>query len=467
MSSALSAPPAAPTISADAAATGSGRPKSCCAAPNTTADEAEHRADRQVDAAGDDDRRQRDGQQPELHAEPGDLEEVADGEESSARRRRRARSRASASEDAAIRRSATSAPRQAMRGQARLRRRAARAWVAGRCRHASIATAARMIAPCSARSQYAFTPRNVRAGPIAPSRMTPSSVPANVPRPPRIAVPPTTTAAIDLHLQPEAGVAWNLVEADGVEDRGQAGQRAGGGEDRPLDARRVEAGQPRGVGIRSGGVNRAAGRKIGAAPRHQHQQASGHEQREQSDRRACDRPSHWNPAGRSCTHAPCVVHRSPSRSATIVASVTTIDGSRRYATSAPLRRAQRGAAGARDDEHAEHRHACLRRNAREHAADREHRSDGDVDLAGEDHERRAKRDDQNRQVGEEQVAEVLPREVAGRGDGEQGGERHDRGSNRHFTTMSRQHGGGLGAGARRSALGARRSALGVSALGRA
>ncbi len=53
----------------------------CARPPNTTADEAHHGADRQVDAAADDHRRQRHGQQPELHAEPGDLEEVADGEE--------------------------------------------------------------------------------------------------------------------------------------------------------------------------------------------------------------------------------------------------------------------------------------------------------------------------------------------------------------------------------------------------
>ena len=41
----------------------------------------------------------------------------------------------------------------------------------------------------------------------------------------------------DLHLQPKAGVAWNLIEADRVEDRREARQRAGSGEDRALDAR--------------------------------------------------------------------------------------------------------------------------------------------------------------------------------------------------------------------------------------
>ena len=38
--------------------------------------ESHHRPDRQIDAAGDDHRRERDGQQSELHAEPRDLEEI-------------------------------------------------------------------------------------------------------------------------------------------------------------------------------------------------------------------------------------------------------------------------------------------------------------------------------------------------------------------------------------------------------
>src|SRR4030095_3260384 len=63
-------------------------------------------------------------------------------------------------------------------------------------------TAARMIAPWIARSQYAFTPRTVSAGPIAPSSPTPSTVPPSVARPPRIAAPPTTAAAITFISRP-------------------------------------------------------------------------------------------------------------------------------------------------------------------------------------------------------------------------------------------------------------------------
>ena len=71
-----------------------------------------------------------------------------------------------------------------------------------------------------ARSQYALTPRNVSAGPIAPSSTTPSRVPATVPRPPVIAVAADDDGGDHLHLQADAGVARDLVEAHGIEQRG-------------------------------------------------------------------------------------------------------------------------------------------------------------------------------------------------------------------------------------------------------
>ena len=104
----------------------------------------------------------------------------------------------------------------------RLRPRRARA--ADR-RSASIATAARMMAPWIARSQYALTPRNVSAGPIAPSRTTPSTVPAMRAAPAGDRGAADDDGGDDLHLEAEAGVARNLVEADRVEQRGEAGQR--------------------------------------------------------------------------------------------------------------------------------------------------------------------------------------------------------------------------------------------------
>ena len=75
-STAFSAPPAQPTSSAMQAR----RPRMQPPVPARRAEDdgrqPHHRADRQVDAAGDDDRRQRDRQEPELHAEARDLEEV-------------------------------------------------------------------------------------------------------------------------------------------------------------------------------------------------------------------------------------------------------------------------------------------------------------------------------------------------------------------------------------------------------
>jgi hypothetical protein len=80
ISNAFSPPPAHPASSAHNAAIGSGR---CHVryAPQADRRQAPHRADRQVDAAGDDDRCQRDRQQAELHAEPRHLEEVPERED--------------------------------------------------------------------------------------------------------------------------------------------------------------------------------------------------------------------------------------------------------------------------------------------------------------------------------------------------------------------------------------------------
>ena len=106
-----------------------------------------------------------------------------------------------------------------------------------------------MIAPWIARSQYALTPRNVSAGPMAASSTTPSTVPVTLP------VPPATDGAADddrrdhLHLQADAGVARNLVEADRVEHGGQPGQRAERRRTPHFTADVFEAGQPRGAGF--------------------------------------------------------------------------------------------------------------------------------------------------------------------------------------------------------------------------
>ncbi len=80
-SHAFIAPPRHPTVSASPAAIGIPVCQSRTAAPNDDSRESHHRADRQVDAAAHDDRRQRNGKQPQLDAESRNLEEVRNREE--------------------------------------------------------------------------------------------------------------------------------------------------------------------------------------------------------------------------------------------------------------------------------------------------------------------------------------------------------------------------------------------------
>ena len=109
-------------------------------------------------------------------------------------------------------------------------------------------------------------------------------------------------------------------------------------------------------------------------------------------------PSHWNVVGRSCTQAPSVAHRSPSRSATIVASVTTIDGMPAYATNAPFSDPSaapttHAAAHASQTGHPDF--ARIPATTPQMANDR---SDRDVDLGRHDDQRHPQRDEQHRQI---------------------------------------------------------------------
>ena len=81
MSHAFNAPPAHPTDSANAAAAGSGQVPVLVRRAEHHRGQPHHRSDRQIDAAADDHRRQRHGEQPQLDAEAGDLEEVSEREE--------------------------------------------------------------------------------------------------------------------------------------------------------------------------------------------------------------------------------------------------------------------------------------------------------------------------------------------------------------------------------------------------
>ena len=93
-----------------------------------------------------------------------------------------------------------------------------------------------------------------------PSSTTPSTVPAIVPRPPVIAAPPTTTAAMTFISRPRPVLRRNLVEAHGVDDRGESGERAGEHEDASTD-RAVSMPASRAASrIRPGRVHGAPGR---------------------------------------------------------------------------------------------------------------------------------------------------------------------------------------------------------------
>ena len=81
ISTAFSPPPAQPTASATAAAAGIGQMQIAPRRAETDRGQPHHRADREIDAAGDQNRRQRDGEQAELGVQPRDLEEVGEREE--------------------------------------------------------------------------------------------------------------------------------------------------------------------------------------------------------------------------------------------------------------------------------------------------------------------------------------------------------------------------------------------------
>ena len=131
----------------------------------------------------------------------------------------------------------------------------------------------------------------------------------------------------------------------------------------------------------------------------------------------CDRPNHWKPGGRSCTHAPCVIQRRPSRSATIVASVTTIDGMRTHATSAPLMRAQQRARQARRQAGERRRQPQSCANTPAATLQIANCDPTEISICPrENDQRHAERHDQHRHVRQQQVALIRGREEARRDD---------------------------------------------------
>ena len=100
------------------------------------------------------------------------------------------------------------------------------------------------------------------------------------------------------------------------------------GERAQRDERGVHAGEPRRVAARSRRVDQPARRCVPQAPGEHRGDRRGQQSRGERIR-ALRQPHPLKVRGRSCTHAPCVIQRSASRSTIIIASVTTIDGRRR------------------------------------------------------------------------------------------------------------------------------------------
>ena len=176
-----------------------------------------------------------------------------------------------------------------------------------------------------------------QGGPMVPRRPTPTRVPRRVPRPPRIAVPPTTTAATAFSSSPSPALLGTAREANGVQQRGEAGQGAHEREDpgrRRARARCRRAERPRGRSRRRRSPDPRPG---GAAPRPSRRGRA----RATATIERC-------PAGLAETEpleaAGQVLHpralggssASASRQATSMASVTMIDGRPRRPTRRPF-----------------------------------------------------------------------------------------------------------------------------------
>ena len=100
-----------------------------------------------------------------------------------------------------------------------------------------------------------------------------------MPRPPEMATPPTTTAAMTFISRPGAGAGLHVDELDGGEHGGQAGERPHEHEGREDHAARMDADEARGLRVGAGGIDRPAGGEPAQAPR---------ESREDDERRDHD-----------------------------------------------------------------------------------------------------------------------------------------------------------------------------------
>ena len=265
--------------------------------------------------------------------------------------------------------------------------------------------------PWIAFSQNGLMPRNVSAVPIVPS-----SSDAEQRAEQRAATARDRGAADDdrgdrLQLEPEPGVARHRVKRTALSIAASPTSAPMTANTPNITRRGSMPGETRRLRVRADGVDGAGRRcRLRSAPRARARARRARRATISACAAAGPSPNHWKSAGRSCTHAPSVAHRSASRHATSIASVTMIDGSPSVPTSDAVERAHRRAdAAARRPATSGIGTPALREQARGDAAHRELRADRDVDLADEDDERHPERDEQHRRVVEREVAQVARR----------------------------------------------------------
>ena len=390
--------------------------------------QAHHRADRKIDAAGDDDRRQHQREQPDLDRQPRDLECVGGGQKVVAGH----------AEDGALEaqheqqhplvvREEPLAP--AARSVRERRARAVAAIGLGVCHRSSPAVRAPRPRPARARMIAALNrllPERIdsregqRRCRSCPSSATPISVRAACRGRRVIAVPPTTTAAIAFSSRP-------MPELPGIDEKRTAFSSAASPSARP-SARTP----PKTTRLGSMPASRAASRRT---RRHRprgpprgcaEHQAKRHEHDERDDD---DQPLPGSPGrarttgssrGRSCTHAPSVVQRK--RVAPGDQHRQRDDDRRQPEARRPASRSARPAprrAPARSASSSGIGTPVLASSPAHDAHDRELRADRDVDLADQDHQRHPDRDQQHRRVVQRQVAQVVGAEERRRDDGDE------------------------------------------------
>ena len=220
--------------------------------------EAHHRADRQVDAAGDDHRRQRNRQQPELDAEPADLHEVARPSRSSARSRQTARSprRRRSSRIELV------GPQEALHDAApaaALPQRRPGAQRVGRDRGEDDDAVQRALPVRGDAEERERRPDGAEQhhAEQRPAHRSPAAGDGGAADDDR---------GDDLELEAEPGVARNLVEPHRIQQRGQADERARDREHRRRHGLDANAGEPGGLRRSSRSRRSPVRRATGAAP---------------------------------------------------------------------------------------------------------------------------------------------------------------------------------------------------------